>query len=193
MFVGFNVAFFPMQITGLLGMPRRIYTYPAGMGWDTINMAITIGAFVFAFGVLVSVVNFMVGSRRGAVAGKDPWHADTLEWSLASPPPPYGSVHIPTVVSRHPLWDEHEEEHDPSGERILDEQRLTITTSALDAVPVGLAKMPEDTISPLLVSLAVMAVFTALLLKAVWMAAAMALLMLLLIAAWLWPRQEQLA
>jgi cytochrome c oxidase subunit 1/cytochrome c oxidase subunit I+III len=193
MFIGFNVAFFPMQITGLLGMPRRIYTYPAGMGWDTINLVITIGAFVFALGVLVSVVNFLVGSRTGALAGKDPWHADTLEWSLPSPPPAYGSVHIPTVVSRHPLWGEHEEEHDPSGERILDQQRLTITTSALDAVPIGLAKMPEDTITPLAVSVAVMAVFTALLLKAVWVAAAMVLVMLLLIAAWLWPREEKLA
>jgi heme/copper-type cytochrome/quinol oxidase subunit 1 len=193
MFVGFNVAFFPMQISGLLGMPRRIYTYPAGMGWDTINLVITIGAFVFALGVLVSVVNFIVSSRGGALAGRDPWHADTLEWALPSPPPAYGSVHIPTVVSRHPLWDEHEEEHDPSGERVLDEQRLTITTSALDAIPIGLAKMPEDTITPLLLALAVMGVFSALLLKAVWIAAAMGLVMLLFTAAWLWPRQEKLA
>ncbi len=193
MFVGFNLAFFPMQITGLLGMPRRIYTYPGGMGWDTLNFVITIGAFVLALGALVSIVNFLVSMRHGAIAGRNPWKSDTLEWSIPSPPPPYGSVHIPTVVSRHPLWDEHEEERDPSGERILDQQRLTISTSWLDAVPLALAKMPEDTITPLLVSLAIMAVFTALLLKAVLIAGAMALLMLLLIAAWLWPRPEKVA
>jgi cytochrome c oxidase subunit I len=191
MFIGFNVAFFPMHLTGLAGMPRRIYTYPSGLGWDSLNVTITIGGFILALGVLVSLVNVAVSLRRGRPAGPNPWKADTLEWSTASPPPPYGSVHIPTVVSRHPLWDEHEEERDPAGERILDQQRLTIATSWLDARPIALTKMPEDTVMPLLLSLALTAVFTAVLLKSVSWAGVFAVVCLVLTAAWLWPEPEK--
>ena len=97
------------------------------------------------------------------------------------------------MQSRHPLWDAHEEEHDPEGERILDRGRLTISTSRLDAVPLGLAQMPEDTISPLVLSILITALFTALLLKALWIAAGLALLGLLAAAWWLSPSPEQLA
>ena len=152
-----------------------------------------IGAFLLALGVLLSLWNFVVSQRRGERAGRNPWNADSLEWATESPPAPYGSVHIPTVQSRHPLWDAHEEEHDPEGERILDRGRLTISTSRLDAVPLGLAQMPEDTISPLVLSILITALFTALLLKALWIAAGLALLGLLAAAWWLWPSPEQLA
>jgi cytochrome c oxidase subunit I len=81
MLIGFNVAFFPMQITGLLGMPRRIYTYSPEMGWDTLNLVITFGALVLALGVLVSLVNLVTSIRSGPYAGPNPWNADSLEWS----------------------------------------------------------------------------------------------------------------
>jgi cytochrome c oxidase subunit 1/cytochrome c oxidase subunit I+III len=193
MFIGFNLGFFPMHLMGLAGMPRRIYTYPSGLGWGEMNLLATIGAFLLAIGILVSVWNFFVSLRSGERAGRNPWHADSLEWSTESPPAPYGSVHIPTVRSRHPLWDAHEEEHDPAGERILDRGRLTISTSRLDAVPLALAQMPQDTIAPLVLSILITAVFTALLLKALWIAAALALLGLLATAWWLWPSAEQVA
>jgi cytochrome c oxidase subunit 1/cytochrome c oxidase subunit I+III len=189
-FIGFNVALFPMHITGLLGMPRRIYTYGPEMGWDTLNLVITVGAFVLALGILVSAVNFIVSARHGTPAGANPWNADGLEWSTESPPPPYGSVHLPTVHSRHPLWDEHEEEHDPQGRRILDQGRLTLATSWLDAKPVAIAKMPEDTITPLVLAIVLAALFTAILLQRLVLIAVLFVLMLATIAYWLWPQEQ---
>jgi len=101
MFLGFNLAFLPMHITGLLGMPRRVYTYADGMGWDTLNMIISVGSFVFAVGVLLLFINVFKSLRSGAAAPANPWDAPTLEWSVPSPPPPYNFSVIPTVVSRH--------------------------------------------------------------------------------------------
>ena len=189
-FVGFNLAFFPMQIIGLLGMPRRIYTYDAGLGWDTHNLVITIGAFVLALGILVSVVNWFVSMRRGRPAGNNPWNADSLEWSTSSPPAPYGSVHLPTVRTRHPLWDEHEEEHDPDDRRVFDQDRLTLTTSWLDAKPIAKARMPEDTVAPLLLAVAFTAWFSALLLKALAVAAVLTAIGLAIVAWWNWPEPK---
>ena len=107
MFLGFNLAFLPMHLTGLLGMPRRVYTYADGMGWDTLNMITSVGSFVFAdrrAAVLHQCRQEPGG--RGAAAGANPWDAPTLEWSVPSPPPPYNFAVIPTVASRHPLWEE---------------------------------------------------------------------------------------
>jgi cytochrome c oxidase subunit 1/cytochrome c oxidase subunit I+III len=106
MFVGFNLAFFPMHVLGLLGMPRRVYTYDAGLGWDGLNLLATIGGFVFAVGTGITLYNFVRSHRRGAPAGPNPWDADTLEWAISSPPPHYNFAAIPVVESRHPLWDE---------------------------------------------------------------------------------------
>jgi cytochrome c oxidase subunit 1/cytochrome c oxidase subunit I+III len=191
MFIGFGVGFFPMHTVGLAGMPRRVYTYPSGMGWDGMNLFVTVGSFLFALGVLVSFVNFVMSARRGRPAGANPWGADGLEWSIGSPPPAYGSVHIPTVASRHPLWDDHEEEHDPTGERILDQGRYTLSTSGVDAVPVAVAKMPEDTVVPLVLGVSLIGLFATVLLKSLWLAAGFAAASLLLAAVWLWPEKEK--
>ena len=91
--------------------------------------------------------------RTGALAGKNPWNSDGLEWETDSPPKPYATAHIPTVISRHPLWDDHDEEADPNDDRLLDEARLTLTTSWLDARPLSVATMPGDSFLPLLFSL----------------------------------------
>jgi cytochrome c oxidase subunit I len=191
MFVGFNLTFFPMHMAGMTGMRRRVFTYGAGQGWDGLNLAASIGAAILAAGVLVSVWNFFVSLRRGAPAGKNPWNADTLEWSTESPPPAYATVHLPTVASRHPLWDDHDEEHDPNGERILDTGRLTFSTSALDAFPRAIAKMPEDTLMPLASALALTAVCIGVLAKSVAVAAVAALATAVVAAAWLWPEPEK--
>jgi cytochrome c oxidase subunit 1/cytochrome c oxidase subunit I+III len=193
MFVGFNLAFFPMHLTGLQGMPRRIYTYPSNMGWEGTNLLITAGALVLAVGIFVSLYNFGMSARRGAPAGPDPWSADTLEWSLDSPPAAYAVEHIPTVRSRHPLWDEHREYFDPANERVLDEGRLTLATSAREARPVAVSQMPEDTATPLLLGLSLTGLFAALLLKALAFAAVFVLASLVIAAVWLWPQQEKSA
>ena len=103
MFIGFNLGFFPMHISGLLGMPRRIYTYPDSMGWDWLNLITTIGSFLFGFGVLLLIYNVVRSMRHGPSAGSNPWDAPTLEWATSSPPPPYNFAVIPVVASRHPL------------------------------------------------------------------------------------------
>ncbi|MFI4928090.1 MAG: cbb3-type cytochrome c oxidase subunit I, partial [Burkholderiales bacterium] len=191
MFLGFNVCFFPMHLVGLQGMPRRIYTYPAAMQWDTGNLVITVGGFLFAFGLAVSLVNFIVSARRGALAGPDPRKADSLVWSIPSPPPHYGSEHIPTVRSRHPLWDTHDDEKDPQGLRVLDQARLTLATTWLDARPLSISKMPEDTITPLAAGLLLTALCFAVLLKALWIALGFVLLTGLCVGVWLWPERQQ--
>jgi cytochrome c oxidase subunit I len=104
-FVGFNLAFFPMHFSGMLGMPRRIYTYDAGQGWDAFNMMSTVGTYLLVVSTLIFCWNFVRSRTKGAVAPNDPWGAATLEWSIPSPPPEYNFAQIPEVTSRYPLWD----------------------------------------------------------------------------------------
>jgi cytochrome c oxidase subunit I len=103
--IGFHLTFDVMHIPGMLGMPRRIYTYDPGRGWDTLNLIITIGTFIQGVAILIFVVNLIVSYWRGTESGNDPWDAWTLEWSVSSPPPAYNFARIPEVGSRRPLWD----------------------------------------------------------------------------------------
>ena len=106
MFIGFNLAFFPMHFTGLDGMPRRIYTYSGEMGWGLWNAFSTAGAFLLAVSLLLFTHNMVKSWRKGEPAGDDPWDARTLEWSISSPPPEYNFAEIPTVYGRDPWWDQ---------------------------------------------------------------------------------------
>jgi cytochrome c oxidase subunit 1 len=111
--IGFHLTFDFMHIPGLLGMPRRIYTYEAGRGWGGWNMIVSLGAIVQAIGLLIFVYNLLHSYFRGKPSGHDPWDAWTLEWSTASPPPDYNFAVLPTVNSRRPLWDlKHPEDPD---------------------------------------------------------------------------------
>jgi hypothetical protein len=95
----------PMHWSGLYGMPRRIYTYPAGQGWEIFNKLSSYGAFLQALAGLIFAYNLFRSMRKGAIAGRDPWGAPSLEWSLPSPVPEYNFATIPVVTSRYPLWD----------------------------------------------------------------------------------------
>jgi cytochrome c oxidase subunit I len=111
--IGFHLTFDFMHIPGLLGMPRRIYTYEPGRGWEIWNLIVTIGAFFQVAGILVFVINLLWSLRKGEPAGNDPWDAWTLEWSTSSPPPDYDFAVTPVVRSRRPLWDlKHPEDPD---------------------------------------------------------------------------------
>jgi cytochrome c oxidase subunit 1 len=103
--IGSNLTFFPMHFSGLNGMPRRIYTYDGGQGWDLYNLESTIGAYIVGFATLILAYNILKSAKSGKIAGNDPWGAPSLEWSIPSPPPLYNFAKIPTVTSRYPLWD----------------------------------------------------------------------------------------
>ena len=105
MLIGVNLTFFPMHILGILGMPRRIYTYPGNLGWNEMNLLATIGAFTIAIAILIFLWNFIITLRSGEAAGDDPWDAFTLEWDTSSPPKPYNFLELPIVRSRRPFYD----------------------------------------------------------------------------------------
>src|SRR4051812_48425498 len=124
-FVGMNLTFFPMHIVGLLGMPRRQYTYPNGLGWNGYNLIETIGSYLLAAGLLMVVANLAVSLFRGARAGNDPFGGDTLEWSTTSPPPSFNYAVIPRVTSPYAMWDREDRKADVRdlagpAERVLD-------------------------------------------------------------------------
>ena len=102
---GSNLTFFPMHILGLVGMPRRVYTYSATSGFEAYNLLQTVGAFILAASFLIFLHNVFSSLRKGARAGKDPWDGRTLEWTIPSPPPHYNFVEIPAIHSREPAWD----------------------------------------------------------------------------------------
>ena len=152
MFTGFNLVFFPMHKLGLNGMPRRVYTYLPESGWGTLNLIASIGAFILAAGVLVFVANVFWARRNGAMAGDNPWFADTLEWSVSSPPPNYNFHNIPTVQGRYALWEAKEDS--PVVRGLSTTKREGLVSSVIDAEPELRFEIPGPSIYPFLVSLA---------------------------------------
>jgi cytochrome c oxidase subunit I+III len=194
MFIGFNLAFFPMHISGLLGQPRRTYTYESGLGWDVWNLLATIGSFVLALGVLVTLVNWVRSAGIGRLAGDDPWGGETLEWSTTSPPPDYNFETIPAVRSLHPMWDQPELHQGPQrpedGAYLLADGHETLGTSMLDASPQAVLRMPHESPWPVALTIAVMWSLYGVLVDAYVFAAIGAIACLGCVAGWFWPRGE---
>jgi cytochrome c oxidase subunit 1/cytochrome c oxidase subunit I+III len=194
-FLGTNLLFFPMHIVGLLGMPRRVYTYPEGMGWSSYNLAETIGGYLTAAGILVLFINLVVSYRRGEEAGPDPWHAATLEWTTSSPPPEYNYAVIPVVHSAYPNWDDDDREEDrqalAAGERTLEQGHQTPVTSPVEGDWIETAQMPHSSPWPVLVALAVTLLAVTLLIGQFIAAGASLGLVLLTLFAWHWHEPEE--
>lgn len=139
-FVGFNVAFLPMHLTGLRGMPRRVFTYSEGLGFDVLNLVSSVGAFVLAAGVGVIFWDLVRPKGDQPYVGRNPWKAGTLEWLQEMPGKPWGVRSIPEIDSRYPLWEQAHFERDVDQGRFYlpdaeEGRRETIVTSAVDAQP----------------------------------------------------------
>ncbi|MGH7636486.1 MAG: cytochrome c oxidase subunit I, partial [Gemmatimonadaceae bacterium] len=202
MFVGFNVAFFPMHISGLRGMPRRVYTYGTGLELDVLNLVSTIGAFLFAAGAVLFVVNFVRSMRVGREAGPDPWHGDTLEWSESSPPQNAQFGRIPVVRSRHPMWDqstllpvEGDDTEVVRAARQLDyapsKWRGSLVVGSLDGRALAIAHLPRRSWWPFVMSLGFTTLFVSALLEIGWIAWTGIAVTLASIVGWFWPQHTE--
>src|SRR5512141_17620 len=152
-FIAMNLTFFPMHFSGMLGMPRRIYTYDSGQGWDTFNLISSIGAYLLVVSTSIFVFNFFRSRRNGEIAGSNPWQAGTLEWTIPSPAPEYNFATLPQVTSRYPLWEGNEK--DAESARINSQEGKT-------ADDLGII-LPYPTIKPMIVAGALVIMFCGLL------------------------------
>jgi heme/copper-type cytochrome/quinol oxidase subunit 1 len=137
-----NLTFFPMHFAGMQGMPRRIYTFEPGQGWDIYNAMSSAGAMIFPLAMSIFIYNFFRSRKVGAIAGADPWGAGTLEWTIPSPPPEYNFAKIPTVTSRYPLWE---------GKEPDIESARANRVEGKTATDLGII-LPYNTIKPLIVA-----------------------------------------
>jgi cytochrome c oxidase subunit I len=150
--IGFNVTFFPQHLLGLMGMPRRVYTYPAAMEWGSLNMLSSVGAALIFLALAVYLANVLVGLARGRVAPANPWHASSLEWAASSPPPPYNFLPSPTVSGRDPLWESYAEQPVVTG--LSADTREVLVTHVMDAEPDHRKELPEPTPWPFFTAVA---------------------------------------
>ncbi|MGH7711642.1 MAG: cytochrome c oxidase subunit I, partial [Gemmatimonadaceae bacterium] len=199
MFVFFNVTFFPMHISGLLGMPRRVYTYSSSLGWDLPNLISTLGALVFAAGILLTLVNTLRSRKRGGPAGDNPWGGDTLEWAETSPPRAAQFPRIPVVRDRHPVWENAASTSvDVSGASAVHQLdfaptawRGALCVSVRDARPVAIVHLPSTSIWPFVMSVAFVFLFAGALVDSAWLAAIGSLGMAGALVGWFWPTQTE--
>jgi cytochrome c oxidase subunit I+III len=202
-FVGFNIAFLPQHWLGLVGMPRRIWTYEEGLGWDGWNLVSTLGSFVMGIGMLVFAANLVWPHRRAPPAAPDdPWGGDTLEWSTASPVPNYNFIGTMRVASPEPMWDgeslvgragdpeapvpEWQERLDVPRERF----RETLATTGLDARPDHIIQLPGHSFWPVWVTVGLVVALTGVLVDGIPLGLAGLGVIIVSVAAWLWPGVE---
>ena len=189
-FIGFNVAFFPMHVLGLKGMPRRVYTYPADMGWNELNLVATIGAAMIAVSMVLFVVNVVISYRSRAATPANPWGASTLEWATDSPPRPYNFARIPVIGGREPLWEASGIKGHVHG-LSYDTPELLITTVQDAALDHRMA-FPRPTIWPLLTAIAVTVLFISSIFTP-WAVVWASIPVTIALIAWFWPTRREAA
>jgi cytochrome c oxidase subunit 1 len=183
-FIGFNLTFFPLHYLGLMGMPRRVYTYAPDRGWDDLNLLATVGTGILAVSLVLFLVNVFWSRKHGLVAGDNPWDADTLEWSTSSPPPPYNFLYLPTVRGRYALWTRTVEQPVIVGVRSA--RREVLVTQLMDAQPDHRLEQPGPSLWPLAAALASGVTFTVSIFTP-WGIVIGAVLALITLTGWFWP------
>jgi cytochrome c oxidase subunit I len=187
-FLGTTLTFFPMHIVGLLGMPRRVYTYDSGLGWDAYNVSETVGAFLLTGGLLLIFGNLAWSRFRGSLSGSDPFFGGTLEWATSSPPPPYNFAVIPKVTSPYPNWDREDRLEDVPrlelGVLTLEKGHETPTSTVVDGQLDEVVEMPPESAWPIVLAVTVTLVFVMLLLAHYLVAGFFAATALLALAGW---------
>ncbi|MBV9738922.1 MAG: cytochrome c oxidase subunit I [Hyphomicrobiales bacterium] len=184
-FVGFNLTFFPMHILGLIGMPRRVYTYGPEMNWGSINLFVSLSAAILAAGFLLFFVDAIRSAFSGEPAPENPWNAPTLEWATSSPPPSYNFERIPVVSSSDPLWEAPETLPVATGLRT--DRRELLLTSLSEANPQARESSPRDSIWPFLAAIATTVMLISSIFSAwavVWGSVPIAVTLI----AWFWPK-----
>ena len=190
-FIGFNITFLVMHMTGLLGMPRRVYTYQSGLGWDLPNSISSVGAFIIAMGVAMILLDIILHFRYGRPAGSNPWQADTLEWATATPPQPYNFISLPACPMRHPMWDQPDLQTTiAEGRHNLSEidhgRRETWGTDPITGKIREIIHLPGNSWLPFYAALALSVVCICLLIRAYGMAIFAILVSLVLLLRWSW-------
>jgi cytochrome c oxidase subunit 1 len=186
LFVGFNLTFFPMHFLGLGGMPRRVYTYSAGMGWELPNLLATVGALTIAVGGIVFIANVMRSRRHGEIADPNPWEGASLEWEAASPPKSYNFPRLPAVDNLWPAWDDISKRTVIEG--LSDDRREILITSLNAAEPHHRHTLPKPSIWPFVTTLGLGIGLTGSVIAFSWYYVAAALGAIGFIG-WFWPRR----
>ena len=187
LFIGFNLTFFPMHILGLKGMPRRVYTYPPEVGWGFISQLATFGAFIIAIGGIMFLANVFISRKSGAVAGNNPWDADSLEWAASSPPAPYNFEYLPVATSRAPMWVPREERAFVTG--LHTDRREVLVTTLMDAEPHHRYVLPGSSIWPFITGITVSIGFVGSVFNP-WYIITGSTLTFFALVGWFWPRRS---
>jgi cytochrome c oxidase subunit I+III len=190
-FIGFHGTFLVMHWTGLIGMPRRVWTYETGMGWDMPNLVSSIFGFVMAFGIAATLLDLALHWRYGRKAEPNPWKADTLEWASGQPPRSYNFASLPTIATRHPMWEQpHLSAQIAAGQfglpRAAHGRRETMGSDPVSGQPREVIHLPGNSYWPLLAALMIAAMCVALLARSYWFALAGALAAVLVLLRWSW-------
>ena len=188
MMIGFNLTFFPMHQLGLKGMPRRVYTYLPGLGWEGLNLLATVGGSIMAVSVLLFIVNAFRSLRAGEAANDNPWGAGSLEWATAAPPPVYNFARLSVVAGHDPLWDEFEKQPVVTGVR--SDLREVLVTTVLDAAPDHKYLMPDPSMWPFLTAVATTGLFVGSIFTP-WAVVIGAVPVTITMIGWFWPKRRE--
>lgn len=194
LFAGANLTFFPMHLSGLEGMPRRVFTYPDELGIGWLNLASTAGAYLFASGVALVCLDLLLSPFR-AKAKRNPWNAGTLEWLALPDDEDWGIRSVPLIESRYPIWDQKDFVKKVDEGRFFlpdaeEGRRETIVTSVLDARPIQVLRLGGPSVVPMLTAVSLGSVFILTTYHLYWTALVGAAATLICVLRWLWTTAE---